>query len=86
MHISYAYKDLEACVWLEEELKTYASILVMISHSQVSNSWYHSSSFVRIVLLIQRFYLSINIGLFERSLYKYNGAEKPAASVLFWKL
>ncbi len=26
--------DLEACVWLEEELKTYKRILVIISHSQ----------------------------------------------------
>ena len=26
--------DLEACVWLEEELKTYKQILVLISHSQ----------------------------------------------------
>ena len=27
--------DLDACVWLEEYLKTYKRILVMISHSQV---------------------------------------------------
>merc|ERR1712073_97923 len=26
--------DLEACVWLEEELKTYPTILLLISHSQ----------------------------------------------------
>jgi ATP-binding cassette subfamily F protein 2 len=26
--------DLEACVWLEEYLKTYPTILVMVSHSQ----------------------------------------------------
>ena len=26
--------DLEACVWLEETLKTYPSILLMVSHSQ----------------------------------------------------
>ena len=29
--------DLDACVWLEEYLKTYKRILVMISHSQVFN-------------------------------------------------
>lgn len=28
------YQDLEACVWLEEELKTYPSILILISHSE----------------------------------------------------
>lgn len=28
------YIDLDACVWLEEELKTYSRILVIISHSQ----------------------------------------------------
>ena len=27
--------DLECCVWLEEELKTYKQILVLVSHSQV---------------------------------------------------
>ena len=27
-------QDLEACVWLEEELKRYKAILVIISHSQ----------------------------------------------------
>jgi ABC-type multidrug transport system ATPase subunit len=27
--------DLEACVWLEEYLKTYNKCLVIISHSQV---------------------------------------------------
>ena len=26
--------DLDACVWLEEELKTYKRILVVVSHSQ----------------------------------------------------
>ena len=26
--------DLEACVWLEEELKTYEACLVIVSHSQ----------------------------------------------------
>ena len=26
--------DLETCVWLEEELKTYKTILVIVSHSQ----------------------------------------------------
>ena len=26
--------DLEACVWLEETLKSYPSILLMVSHSQ----------------------------------------------------
>lgn len=28
--------DLEACVWLEEYLKTYNKCLVLVSHSQVS--------------------------------------------------
>jgi len=26
--------DLDACVWLEEELRNYKRILVMVSHSQ----------------------------------------------------
>lgn len=30
--------DLEACVWLEEYLKTYNKCLVLVSHSQVSVS------------------------------------------------
>ena len=28
-------QDLEACVWLEETLKKYKRILLMVSHSQV---------------------------------------------------
>lgn len=34
--------DLEACVWLEEYLKTYNKCLVLVSHSQVSVSAYCS--------------------------------------------
>ena len=30
--------DLEACVWLEEYLKTYNKCLVLVSHSQVSSA------------------------------------------------
>jgi len=29
--------DLEACVWLEETLKKYKRILLMVSHSQVQS-------------------------------------------------
>ena len=39
--------DLCACVWLEEELKKYKRILVLVSHSQVDtrflNNFYHSN-------------------------------------------
>ncbi len=33
--------DLEACVWLEEYLKTYPTILVLVSHSQGTRALTH---------------------------------------------
>ena len=36
--------DLEACVWLEEHLKKFKRILLMVSHSQVSS---HISAHIR---------------------------------------
>ena len=43
--------DLEACVWLEETLKQFKRILLLISHSQVTVIMIVGASFLVHVLL-----------------------------------